>query len=250
MSTIPGVPGYPEPKAKRTHARRSCDVCKVRKTRCELPDLEVPSGSTPLPEDKACHRCRVLALPCIVNDVGRAGKKRKGDVPNGLSGSTMEMGLAQAGVGAGDGDGSGTPRSASGPSGSRAGDSKKGGGGGGRKGQQGANGRDEVDHELNVLHSLHPSLLWTEGATATPRLYVDDPFFHSPRSVPAERAVETTAQHSLKLHGRPLELVSAMLRTAYAKSHAQAGRSEVVYEPTDWDALLDASMRTQLQDMG
>ena len=27
------------PKARRTHARRSCELCKVRKTRCELPDI-------------------------------------------------------------------------------------------------------------------------------------------------------------------------------------------------------------------
>jgi hypothetical protein len=114
----------------------------------------------------------------------------------------------------------------------------------------GSNGRVEIDHDLDVLHSVHPSLLWTEGAAATPRLYVDDPFFNSPRSVPGERQMAVTAQHSLKLHGRPLELVSAMLRTAYAKTYGQSGRSEVVYERTDWDALLDPSMRTQLQDMG
>ena len=69
-----------EPRAKRTHARRSCELCKVRKTRCELPDLDIPSGSTALPADKACHRCKVLALPCVVDDASRRPRKRASDI--------------------------------------------------------------------------------------------------------------------------------------------------------------------------
>lgn len=74
-------------KAKRTHARRSCDLCKVRKTRCELPDLDVLSSSNPLPADKACHRCRVLSLPCVVDDSAkRIGKKKDDSSGQSLAG--------------------------------------------------------------------------------------------------------------------------------------------------------------------
>lgn len=66
-----------EPKARRTHARRSCNTCKVRKTRCELPDLDVPSSPEPLPKEKSCHRCSTLCLPCVVDD-SRMKKRRRG----------------------------------------------------------------------------------------------------------------------------------------------------------------------------
>lgn len=81
MSPVP--PPKDKPKARRTHARRSCNVCKVRKTRCELPDLGVPASSDPLPEDKSCHRCRVLSLPCVVNDSHM--KSRRGQDGAGVS---------------------------------------------------------------------------------------------------------------------------------------------------------------------
>ena len=182
-----------------------------------------------------------------MNDTVRNGKKRKdGSLGIGMGG--MDMGE--------EGSGPSTPMSGERRQGRKSGVNGAGPSGsasGGGPGARGGRGKGtEIDHDLNVLHSLHPSLQWTEGADATPRLYVDDPFFQSPRSIPSDAAtaIESGAQHSLKLHGRPLELVSAMLRTAYAKTYGQAGRSEVVYEPTDWDALLDPSMRTQLQDMG
>lgn len=66
-----------EPKARRTHARRSCNTCKVRKTRCELPDLDVPSSAEPLPKEKSCHRCSTLCLPCVVDD-SRMKKRKRG----------------------------------------------------------------------------------------------------------------------------------------------------------------------------
>ena len=57
--------------AKRTHSRRSCELCKRRKSRCELPDQWVASSTEPQPMDKSCHRCIVLSVPCIVDDTGR-----------------------------------------------------------------------------------------------------------------------------------------------------------------------------------
>ena len=61
----------PNAAATRTHARRSCEVCQIRKTRCELPDVNVQSSTDPQPVEMSCHRCRTLVLPCVVNDEGR-----------------------------------------------------------------------------------------------------------------------------------------------------------------------------------
>ncbi|EPQ31975.1 uncharacterized protein PFL1_00173 [Pseudozyma flocculosa PF-1] len=60
-------------RPRRTHARRSCQMCQQRKARCELPDLTVPSGPGPLADHLACHRCKTLQISCIVDD---SNKKR------------------------------------------------------------------------------------------------------------------------------------------------------------------------------
>ena len=65
------MPANINPPATRTHARRSCEICKARKTRCELPDVNVQSSTEPQPLEFSCHRCRTLVLPCVVNDEGR-----------------------------------------------------------------------------------------------------------------------------------------------------------------------------------
>lgn len=63
-------------RPRRTHARRSCQMCQQRKARCELPDLEVPSGPLPLPDHQACHRCRTLQISCIVDDANKKKAKK------------------------------------------------------------------------------------------------------------------------------------------------------------------------------
>lgn len=63
--------------AHRTYARRSCDVCKKRKTRCELPDFSIPASSTPLSEELACHRCKQLKLECVVSSKLRGEKSSR-----------------------------------------------------------------------------------------------------------------------------------------------------------------------------
>ena len=62
-------------RPRRTHARRSCQMCQRRKARCELPDLEVPSSPLPLPDHQACHRCKTLQISCIVDDANKKVKK-------------------------------------------------------------------------------------------------------------------------------------------------------------------------------
>ncbi|SPO19642.1 uncharacterized protein UTRI_00025_B [Ustilago trichophora] len=69
-------------RPRRTHARRSCQMCQQRKARCELPDLDVPSSSLPLPAHQACHRCKTLQISCIVDDANRKkAKKPPADAP-------------------------------------------------------------------------------------------------------------------------------------------------------------------------
>ncbi|CBQ67422.1 conserved hypothetical protein [Sporisorium reilianum SRZ2] len=58
-------------RPRRTHARRSCQMCQQRKARCELPDLDVPSSALPLPDHQKCHRCKTLQISCIVDDANR-----------------------------------------------------------------------------------------------------------------------------------------------------------------------------------
>jgi hypothetical protein len=74
------APSYPSATTRRSIARRSCQLCRHRKTRCELPDPTVPDDPSPLPEARKCHRCKVLGEQCVVFTAGsRAGliKKRK-----------------------------------------------------------------------------------------------------------------------------------------------------------------------------
>jgi hypothetical protein len=69
---------YPTSSTRRSIARRSCQLCRHRKTRCELPDPTVPDGPSPLPEARQCHRCRVLGEECVVFAAGaRAGSSKK-----------------------------------------------------------------------------------------------------------------------------------------------------------------------------
>lgn len=65
-------------RPRRTLAKRSCFNCREKKTRCELPDLFVPSSKEPVIESKRCHRCKVLGIDCVVWDGDR---KRKLNLP-------------------------------------------------------------------------------------------------------------------------------------------------------------------------
>ncbi len=63
-------------RPRRTHARRSCQMCQQRKARCELPDLEVPSSPLPLPDHQSCHRCKTLQISCVVDDANKKKAKK------------------------------------------------------------------------------------------------------------------------------------------------------------------------------
>lgn len=57
----------PTPSSSRViKGRSSCQICRARKTRCELPDPDSTPLSVPLPLEQKCHRCKTLSLSCIV----------------------------------------------------------------------------------------------------------------------------------------------------------------------------------------
>lgn len=233
-----------EPRAKRTHARRSCELCKVRKTRCELPDLEVPSSSSPLPSEKACHRCRVLALPCVVDDSSKKARKRA--LPeDGSPARSVGVGGASAGAGT-DAVGADVGRS------EKAGTSKKEKGSSPKRKSKPRSSdvsrNGNINHSLDVMHGIQPGLEWDEqfpswGQHDTSR----DPFALSGASTAGfeSRVSESSQVKSIKLHGRPLELVCAMLKVAYAKCTIKGGRKAA--EEIDLDSLVDADMRRRLE---
>ncbi|EIW71637.1 hypothetical protein TREMEDRAFT_73361 [Tremella mesenterica DSM 1558] len=181
------TPQMSEPRAKRTHARRSCELCKVRKTRCELPDLDVISSPSPLPPDKSCHRCRVLALPCVVDDTAKKSRKRgRDDMDTIPTSSSMPATLAQVAS-------SSTPNSPK------------------RKGKPRARVSSPgpsrltttiIDPNLDIIHSFDP--------LSSP----DD--VEKEQQQPIIRPTQSV-ERSLKYHGRPLELASAMLQSAYSR---------------------------------
>lgn len=62
--------GMVRTKPKRTHARLTCQTCKERKRRCELPDTHYAEAEADrtqaLPPSKACHRCCTLQIDCFL----------------------------------------------------------------------------------------------------------------------------------------------------------------------------------------
>ena len=63
-------------------------MCQQRKARCELPDLDVPSGPLPLPDHQSCHRCRTLQISCIVDDANKKKPKKTAAEPGATAPDT------------------------------------------------------------------------------------------------------------------------------------------------------------------
>ena len=251
---------YPptELKAKRTHARRSCDLCKLRKTRCELPDLAVVAGPSPQPVDKSCHRCQVLSLPCVVDDA-KKGKKEGGR--NSIAGPGPGAGTG-AGAGTGTGTGNGTGRAGSSASRDarptspkrrktarsslveRDGNGNPNGNGNGN-GYEGVGEKtlasivnDSLEMTLMFDDELDPSLR-RPSAASTPT-----GFGVIPDSRSGNWQVEK--EKSMKYLARPYELVAAMLTVAYGRSRTLPPRA-AFHTPVDLDRLIDADTRQRLE---
>ncbi|WWC73543.1 uncharacterized protein I206_107515 [Kwoniella pini CBS 10737] len=220
-----------EARAKRTHARRSCDVCKVRKTRCELPDLDVPSGPTPLPTDKACHRCRVLALPCIVDDSGKKSRKRARD-------GIKEDSLAGEGV-VGNKIEDTQKRKTSKP--------KRSGSSSTPSSQKGLTRRQsELNHSLDVLHGISPLALQPPHTHQHQPASLDEASRIQPELPPFDQNEAFDQSRSVKLHGRPAELACAMLKVAYGKMDVKR-KSHIDDDEVDLNDLVDEKLKSRLQ---
>jgi hypothetical protein len=224
---IPGTPseyqsmsGPVEYRAKRTHARRSCDLCKLRKTRCELPDLDVVAGPEPQSFEKSCHRCQVLSLPCIVDDTKGKPKVRGEDAGPSRAGSSTSL--------ARDRGSSPKRRRTARPSNGSAGETKT--------------LASVVNDSLELMHSFDEEL---------------DPSLRKPsaESTPTGFGVISGSQignwqiereRSMKYHGRPAELVSAMLTVAYGRVKTIPPRSSFMTE-VDLGWLIDEPMRIKLE---
>lgn len=204
-----------ELRAKRTHARRSCDLCKVRKTRCELPDLEIPSSSHALPGDKACHRCKVLALPCIVDDSSRKQGKRIREEAwassRDIQASSPKRRQSQAGP-------------------SRLSDS------------EGIEKNNGVNHSLDLIHAFHPADTTNPDSLFAP----SSAFLNTPDSKIEAESRDAQHTRSIRFHGRPLELVCAMLRVAYGKTKMRS-KQQVGMDDLSLDGLVDHDMRARLE---
>ncbi|ORX37820.1 hypothetical protein BD324DRAFT_623449 [Kockovaella imperatae] len=219
-----------EPKAKRTHARRSCELCKVRKTRCELPDTDVASSSEPLPSEKSCHRCKVLALPCVVDDTAKKTRPPRRKEPNATQetksgvkkkrprndGDIDEISGDNVNRGRGDRHGSFSGPNSDLEASNIAGPSRL--------------NRTEYD-SLDVLHGFRLQGSKEMGDVMPP--------FGS--SAP----MDSPQSQSMKLHGRPLELVCAMLSVAYGKKGVVMRGLEIGSDVNIYQ-VVDADMRRRL----
>ncbi|OCF37136.1 hypothetical protein I316_01043 [Kwoniella heveanensis BCC8398] len=232
-----------EARAKRTHARRSCDVCKVRKTRCELPDLDVPAGPTPLSLDKSCHRCRVLALPCIVDDGGKKQKKRvRDDGDNGASVGNQTLASIDAPAQSTPGEGKSKSKIAAGSTSKRRSAKKNAS----QKADESSNGttisNDRLpailNHALDLIHGISPLAKQPASLHEAAHPQPDAPGHDEPS--------ETNPSYGMKLHGRPAELTCAMLKVAYGKIQVKrSGPFEE--EDLDLNSVVDEQTKARLQ---
>ncbi|WWC65953.1 uncharacterized protein I303_108575 [Kwoniella dejecticola CBS 10117] len=232
MSAIPSTSLAPmEARAKRTHARRSCDVCKVRKTRCELPDLDVPSGPTPLPTDKACHRCRVLALPCIVDDSGKKSRKRpRDDAKQETSAGIDENGHQKEDTPKRKAT---KPKSASSSSASKL-----------HKGL--TRRQSDLNHSLDVLHGISPLAQQPQASHPLQPASLDEASRIQPEAPSFDQNEVFDQSKSMKLHGRPAELACAMLRVAYGKIGVKR-KPHIDDDDVNLNDLVNRGLKARLQ---
>ncbi|WVQ75062.1 hypothetical protein IAR50_004671 [Cryptococcus sp. DSM 104548] len=220
-ASAPPPPTAPTARPKRTHARRSCATCKLRKSRCELPDLDVPAGPDPLPADKSCHRCKVLSIPCIVDDGNR--KRKRKDAPT----STPEASVS--------------PHSSkpSGPSTAKRRTDKH------PASTLSQSATCKPDNSLDIVNSLSSV---PGGPTPTSTEDLMENYERLKRELGARGLEgESGKTKSIKLHGRPLELACAMLRVAYGRNDKRGRRMRLEDDEIELEDLVDDNMRVRLR---
>lgn len=189
-----------------------------------VPDLNVPSGPDPLPDDKACHRCKVLSLPCVVDDSNRKQRKRKDPPSSGLS------------------QGQETPEA--GPSTSKRQESISAGPSRTLASKfiiPSQSSIHAIDHSLDLLPGL--PLFNGQALAADP---VDN--FEKLKRELGTRGVDGESGNtlSIKLHGRPLELTCAMLRVAYGRKEKRGKRMRLEDDEIEVDVIIDEAMTARL----
>ena len=191
-----------------------------------VPDLNVPSGPDPLPEDKACHRCKVLSLPCVVDDSNRKQRKRK-DPPAGSSGLSQGQETPEAGP-------STSKRQEpipAGPSHTLA----------SKFTIPSQSSIHAIDHSLDLLPGL--SVFNGQALAEDP---VDN--FEKLKRELGARGIDRESGNtlSIKLHGRPLELTCAMLRVAYGRKEKRGKRMKLEDDEIEVDVIIDEAMMARL----
>ena len=217
------------PRAKRTHARRSCELCKVRKTRCELPDIGVASSSTPLAADKACHRCQVLALPCVVDDTAKNVRRQQSQQ------DSRETSVAKDSPKSPKRKRSKVQKDAKTIKVEQEGTDQRA-----PKGSNGVNGNQSRSGSAASVDVLHGFRLEESTSKSAGGGVVMPPYGSS-------APMESPQSKSMKLHGRPLELVCAMIGVAYGK-RVVGERITMDSGDLQLDKMVDQEMKEKLRD--
>ena len=103
---------------------------------------------------------------------------------------------------------------------------------------------NEVNHSLDLIHAFHPA-----DVTNAKSLFAPTSPFLAAAGQRQRRSEDRNSHHvrSMRFHGRPLELVCAMLRVAYGKTESRTARQSVGLEDLDLDELVDRDMRARLE---
>ena len=201
----------PSHQPRRRNARKTCLACRQRKARCELPNVNILPSNDPLPPLAACSRCTALELDCIVD--GRPRKRRVTRYPTAPRSATDDT----------PGQSSGTHTTpAERPS------------------------RRAHNSPIAQLRRRRAASVPDDHSTGRPALvnllHGFQPFPHpqpNPSTAPTRGHDDRTQAHirNMKLHGRPLNLMAAMLGAAYGSTVSSVDLSE----------LIDDGMRRRLE---
>lgn len=174
---------------------KSCEVCRRRKTRCELPDaaLDLPPSDTPLSAQLVCYRCRVLGLPCILVASSRAAHQPRNSaiLPNAgsLTSNTLIMGLPGSSTG-------GAERQSAAAS---------------------ASGMNTPDLLASTHTADNHALHTGDKGRVDIVLTAFEPQVTPPDAIES-LTTSTPAHNSLIYHGQPLELTNVMIKMSYGQN--------------------------------
>ncbi|GAA93424.1 uncharacterized protein L969DRAFT_96052 [Mixia osmundae IAM 14324] len=194
---------------RRVTSRRTCQICRQRKSRCELPDaaLDMPPGL--LSRELACHRCQILSLSCDLAPESTRKRRRLDAEPEDVTpakASKVRETLAISRPTRGSESGSVQLR------------------------QDDDHGPLDSIQSGDLLVTFDPQFPGP-GANMT----------HEARMMSSTGAHFSNAQpHQVRFHGRSCEAASALLRTAYRRRAAEQDECNL-------SKLLDAPLIERLR---